>query len=421
MSRKLVSLFTGAGGLDLGLELAGFSHTICVENDASARATLAHNRPAWRLSSREKSDITAISAQEVLQQAGIRRGEPALLAGGPPCQPFSKASLWANGTTRGLTDPRAETLRCFLSVAAYALPEVILIENVPGFRRSSGQDGVSLINDRLEEINKVEGTSYTAQVFEINAADYGVPQRRTRLFVVAHRLGRQMQMPELTHAPAELATQLRRQKHLTAWDAIGDLDSDTMPEDLLPRGKYGAFLPSIPEGQNYLWHTPEGIKRSGCCDRGRQDAYWGWRTRYWSFLLKLAKRLPAWTISASPGPSTGPFHWRSRHLSIRELCRLQTFPDSYEVVGQTYRERVRQLGNAVPCALGELIGLEIRRQLLLEKETPRRVTLLPRRRGNCPPPEPVEPVPAEYDFLRGFHEPHPGAGKGPGISGNGQR
>src|SRR5262249_18489369 len=112
-------------------------------------------------------------------------------------------------------------------------------------------------------------------------------------------------------------------------------------------------LPSIPEGENYLWHTA----------RGGGMPLFGWRTRYWSFLLKLAKDRPAWTIQAQPGPATGPFHWTNRRLSSQELCRLQTFPDGLQFdCGRNDVQRM--LGNAVPSLVAEVIAREIRGQLL---------------------------------------------------------
>jgi len=168
------------------------------------------------------------------------------------------------------------------------------------------------------------------------------------------------------------------------------------------QGRWAGLLPSIPEGSNYLWHTP---------GKGGQPLF-GWRTKYWSFLLKLAKGLPAWTVSASPGPAAGPFHWRNRLLSNRELCRLQTFPDSYSIAGNR-RAVQRQVGNAVPPALAEFIGLEIRRQLLADSSAPPQASLVPKRRGRCPPAKPPRPVRAIYLDLIGDHKPHPGTGKGP--------
>jgi DNA (cytosine-5)-methyltransferase 1 len=191
---------------------------------------------------------------------------------------------------------------------------------------------------------------------------------------------------------------------LTAWDAIGDLQEDDDPS-LRMTGKWAQLLPTIPEGRNYLWHT----------SRGGGVPLFGWRRRYWSFLLKLAKRLPSWTIAAQPGPAIGPFHWRNRRLSVAEMMRLQTFPAGFEVRG-TYRAAVRQLGNAVPSALAERLGLEIRRQLLGEPTlNSTDVSLLPLRRRELPDEEPVEPVPAAFRALIGEHAAHPGTGRGYGA------
>jgi DNA (cytosine-5)-methyltransferase 1 len=162
-------------------------------------------------------------------------------------------------------------------------------------------------------------------------------------------------------------------------------------------------LKSIPEGKNYLWHTP----------RGGGEPLFGWRTRYWSFLLKLSKRQPSWTIQAAPGPATGPFHWRNRLLSMEELARLQTFPHNYQVVGNR-RSAHRQIGNAVPCALGELLGLAIQQQLLGERHVRRQLELTPGLREDCPRAHPRRAVPHAYLDLQGNHADHPGSGLGPG-------
>jgi DNA (cytosine-5)-methyltransferase 1 len=130
-------------------------------------------------------------------------------------------------------------------------------------------------------------------------------------------------------------------------------------------------------------------------------------------LLKLAKNQPSWTIQAEPGPATGPFHWRSRLLSIEELCRLQTFPSGYQIEGARQSAH-RQLGNAVPSAIAELLGLEIRRQMFGERVR-RTLRLIPAARSDCPPPERPTRVPKQYLDLRGRHGEHPGTGLGPGA------
>lgn len=399
--RRTLSLFTGAGGLDIGLEAAGFEVALCIEMDEDCRSTLAKNRPRWRLS--EPGDVHELSPKEAMRQGRLKEGDLTLLSGGPPCQPFSKSSYWVNGDSARLEDPRSNTLGSYLDFAAELLPRVLLLENVKGLVFSGKDEGLQLLQTRLDEINKRHGVAYTASVASLNCADFGVPQSRERIFIVADREGGSFAAPEATHHPAGSPENGNGEVHRTAWDAIGDLDVDTWPERLNPSGKWADLLPSVPEGENYLWHTP----------RGDGEPLFGWRTRFWSFLLKLAKDRPAWTIQASPGPATGPFHWRSRHLSTAELCRIQTFPEAFEVEGD-YRSQHRQIGNAVPPAIGELLGREIRRQILGERPH-HRASFVPSRRSDCPDPHPTEPVPEPYLKLRGAHDDHPGEGKGPGA------
>jgi DNA (cytosine-5)-methyltransferase 1 len=283
------------------------------------------------------------------------------------------------------------------------LPEVVLLENVKGLAYDNKDEGLQLLKNELTRINKEQKTSYQPSVIVLNAAEYGVPQMRERVFVIAHREGTVFEAPPKTHAPPDVLGESSLEPFLTAWDAIGDLDTETWDEDLNARGKWADLLPSVPEGENYQWHTT----------RMGGEPLFGWRTRFWSFLLKLAKNRPSWTIQAQPGPSTGPFHWKSRQLSNRELARLQTFPDDYEFVGER-RSVQRQIGNAVPPAIGELLGREIRRQLLggCSQQT---ISLLPERRNDCPGPEPIATVPKKFLQRRGLHKAHPGKGKGPGA------
>ncbi len=392
---SVISLFTGAGGLDLGLESAGFDVCACVEIDDHCRKTIKLNRPDWLLL--EQGDIHEIAPEQLLAEAGRRPGEVKLLAGGPPCQPFSMSANWAN-RRRGLNDPRARTLNAYLDVVEAVQPQVLLLENVRGIATGGERSGVELLSEGVRRLNETLGTAYNPQVIHLNAAEYGVPQRRERLFVVATIDGRQLELPPPTHGQDPGMSAIR-----TTWDAIGDLDADVWPEELALKGKWAQLLPSIPEGHNYLWHTSSG---------GGEPLF-GHRTRYWSFLLKLAKTLPSWTIQAAPGPATGPFHWRNRMLSTRELARLQTFPDSYEFVGDR-RSAHRQVGNAVPCALAELLGLEIRRQLLGHEHLPAGGSFVPQRRLPVPEPQPTQPVEQQFLSMRGEHAPHPGVGKGPG-------
>lgn len=396
--RSLISLFSGAGGLDLGLSAASFDARLCVEIDEVAKSTLKLNHPKWKLS--DPGDIHLITPDDLLEQSGLDRNELTLLAGGPPCQPFSKSGYWVTGDTDRLTDPRAKTLKAYLDFVKVCLPHVLLLENVKGIAYSKKDEGLNLLVTKLQKINKLEGTNYQPEVVTINAANYGVPQLRERVFIIASREGQPFVIPEHTHHdPVKFPE--TKYPYATAWDAIGDLDVDLWPDELNPTGKWADLLPTIPEGHNYLWHT----------ERLGGKPLFGWRTRYWSFLLKLAKHQPSWTVQAQPGPATGPFHWKGRLLSVKELARLQTFPDHYQFAGDR-RSAHKQIGNAVPPAIGELFGLEIRRQFFGQRVR-RKLKLIPEKRNDCPQAEEPQKVPRKYLSLIGDHVAHPGTGMGP--------
>ena len=280
---------------------------------------------------------------------------------GPPCQPFSKSSYWRSDTKR-LRDPRARTLFSFLDYVEELQPSVFMLENTQGFGYIGKDEGLKLIERRIRRINKRTGSNYRVNHSVLNAAEYGVPQIRTRFFLVSHRDGLQLKFPTPTHAkltsdssPPNNNNTKPMTPFTTAWDAIGRLES-CCTDSLKMRGIWAELLPSIPEGRNYLWHT----------NRGEGFSLFGWRTRYWSFLLKLAKAQPSWTIQASAGPATGPFHWSNRQLSTDEVAALQTFPQTFVFKGAR-KSIIRQIGNAVPCLLGEVIGREIGKQFFGKK------------------------------------------------------
>ncbi len=392
-----ISLYTGAGGLDYGFEAAGFRTAVAVEMDNCCIETLASNR-RWPIID---ADINSVETKEILKKAKLRRGQPDILIGGPPCQPFSKSGFWATGSTKRLSDPRASTLENFLRVLEEAEPRAFLMENVEGLGFRGKDEGLRHIHARLAEINARRRTNYVAFTKVLNAADFGVPQLRRRLFIIASRDGVEFSFPQPTHAPSA-NTLTGERRYLTAWEALRSIRvGKSEATKLRLRGKWANLLPSVPEGQNYLWHT----------DRGGGEPLFGWRRRYWSFLLKLAKAAPSWTIQAQPGPATGPFHWENRLLSMREMARLQTFPKDIRIAG-SYADMQRQLGNAVPSLLAEVLAREISHQLLgrATKGTPR-LAIKPSSVG-VPPPETTSVVPLEYLPLRGEHAAHPGTGRG---------
>ncbi len=408
-TRKTLSLFTGAGGLDLGFEAAGFATSVAVELDDLCVETLRHNRK-WPVIHR---DIHQVSSEELLERAGLVKGEPDVLVGGPPCQPFSKSGFWATGDSKRLADPRASTLDAYLRVLEDGLPKAFLLENVAGIAFKGKSEGLEYLKQRISEINKRQRVNYGVEVIRVNAAQYGVPQIRERMLILGHRDGKQFGQLEPTHSwcrETSSQTYFLDDELLpttTAWDAIGHL-TNVECDDLQLSGKWAALLPSIPEGENYLFHT----------ERGNGQPLFGWRTRFWNFLLKLAKDKPSWTLTAQPGPATGPFHWDNRHLSGAELCALQTFPNDYEILGRR-ADVQRQVGNAVPSALAELVAMKMQARFFGDSAREKAIaTLVPPKRIDLPKARRRTQVPQQYYSLAGQHRAHPGTGKGPGAMRN---
>lgn len=394
---KAISLFTGVGGLDFGFEAAGIETAVAVEMNSAACQALRGNR-RWPVIC---EDIHKLTTAQILNAAALYKGEADVLIGGPPCQPFSKSGYWVRGDAKRLNDPRATTLEAYLHVLEKTQPRAFLLENVHGLAYRDKDEGLAQIIRGIEEVNARCGTSYRPSVAVLNAAEFGVPQHRQRVFIIGARNGASFSFPSATHGPSG---EDGREPFRTTWDALGDLPVLLNDPALKVSGKWAELLPSIPEGENYLWHT----------NRGGGLPLFGWRTRYWNFLLKIAKNRPSWTVQAQPGSATGPFHWSNRKLSTLELARLQTFPEGLSLPFSR-NEVQRLLGNAVPSLLAEVLAREIRRQLLGSRRTNINPKLLPPRRGPAPAPEKLARVPKKYRTLIGEHSDHPGEGLGNGA------
>jgi DNA (cytosine-5)-methyltransferase 1 len=398
----VISLYTGVGGLDFGFEAAGFDTRVALEFDDVACQTLRLNR-SWPVIA---EDIHKVTSKEILRTAQLRVGEADVLIGGPPCQPFSKSSYWVTGDSRRLDDPRADTLEAYLRVLRDTQPRAFLLENVHGLAFKDKDEGLRHLITGVEKINRETGSKYAVSWRVLNASHYGVPQVRERVFLIGSRDGTKFEFPKPRFGkPTEILRDTSLHPIRRAWDAIGDLPVSPNEPGLVVGGKWGDLLPTIPEGQNYLWHT----------NRGGGESLFGWRTRYWSFLLKLAKDQPSWTIQAQPGSAIGPFHWSSRRLSVKELCRIQTFPDNMGFIcGRTDVQRL--LGNAVPSLMGEVLAREIAVQLLGVTVFEEPLKLLPPNRPSIPKAERPKPLPMKYAQLIGIYADHPGEGRGKGIA-----
>jgi DNA (cytosine-5)-methyltransferase 1 len=352
-----ISLFSGAGGLDLGIEAAGFRTTVAVEWNQDAADTMEKNADEFFPGLQEvvRGDLydlaigggEGLTTKEILRAGGFKgRERPELLVGGPPCVAFSKSGYWLDWKRSG-ADPAASLLQAYTRVLADARPRQFILENVYALTFNNKASRPAF--ERL--LHEIEAAGYRFQWQVLNAADYGVPQARPRLFVVGARRGESLPvMPEATHNGA---WERRKRSggplpHVTAGDALAGLVSAPEREETV-RGRWGHLLPDIPPGDNYLFYTAE---------RGHPAPLFGWRSRYWSFLLKLDPTKPAPTIQAQPGPNVGPFHWDNRRLRVPELRRLFTFPDTFEFVGKRASVQA-QLGNSVPPLLAECVARQV--------------------------------------------------------------
>lgn len=292
-----------------------------------------------------------------------------MLIGGPPCQPYSKSAFGSLGTPLGYNDERAGTIQQYMRVVRDVQPRAFVIENVPQFITGKNERVRTYLDRAIYRINSEKRTNYRLSYHVLNAASYGVPQMRERLFIIASRDGIPFELPESRYF-ALPDSELELEPYFTARDAIGHLAARYRNrEHLKIGGRWESLLHSVPPGSNYLWHTARG---------GGKNIF-KWRSRYWNFLLKLHPDQPSWTIAARPGHHTGPFHWESRRLATRELQVLQTIPENYSFTGCIASVR-QQIGNGVPSAIGELLGKEIRKQLFSDQCNSLRLKLIPQRR-----------------------------------------
>lgn len=337
-----ISLFSGAGGLDLGAEDAGYVVAAAIERDRDAAATMEKNFRHLH-SPVIQDDILGVPTRRLLRAAGLKgRARPDLLIGGPPCTPFSKSGFWLEWKRAGL-DPDASLLQAYTRVLAEARPRAFVLENVYALTYNNKASRPAY--ERL--LREIGAAGYDWRAKVLNAADHGVPQSRPRLFVIGVPKGEKLpDHPEAAHG----GNWERRHSghadrpHVTAGESLDGLVTDPEPGELL-RGQYAHLLPEVPPGANYLHYTAE---------RGHPDPQFAWRSRYWSFLLKLDPDRPSPTIQAQPGPNIGPFHWENRRLRVGEVKRLFTFPDSFELVGSRASVQA-QLGNSVPPLLASRV------------------------------------------------------------------
>lgn len=371
---KVISLFSGAMGLDIGLELTGrFRVVASVEKEPAFCETILANQQRGRLSKELKvyqRDIRDLDPYEVLAETGLKSGEVDLIVGGPPCQSFSTA-----GRRRTTRDPRGTLLWQFLRFVEVLRPRFFIMENVRGLLSAAlnhrpiaerpEKGGPPLSPDEMpgsvvrlfsEDLQKVPGAAYHMDCFEVNAVNYGAPQLRERAIFIGNRYNAVVDFPEPTHGPLSTASRqpkLFGSNELLPWntirDAIGDLKDDRpIIMDFSPRKK--KYLAMVPPGSN--WRSlPPGIQRESL---GRAWFAKGGRSGWWR---RLSYDLPCPTLVTMPNHAgTALCHPEEvRALTLREYARIQEFPDDWEFSGSVY-EQYAQAGNAVPVRLGRVTG-----------------------------------------------------------------
>lgn len=373
---KVVSLFTGAMGLDLGLRATGhFEVVACVEKETVFCDTIRANIECGNLPEKPRvyeTDIQKLDPCQLMAQLAIQPGEIDVLVGGPPCQSFSTAGR--RGTVK---DPRGTLLWDFLRFVKALKPKIFLMENVRGLmsaainhrpiadRPDKGgpslqpeEEAGSVIQLFARDLESFEDAPYRMDCFEVNAVNYGAPQLRERVLFVGNRFNREVSFPNPTHGsdspgPRQLSLFESRDRGLLPWRTLGDVikglfEPHPVIMDFSPRKK--KYLSLVPPGGNWR-HLPEELQRESM---GKAFYAKGGRSGWWR---RLAYDLPCPTLVTMPNhASTALCHPEEvRALTIREYLRIQEFPDEWVVCG-TPAQQYAQIGNAVPVKLGQVAG-----------------------------------------------------------------
>lgn len=340
-SNCFVSLFSGAGGLDAGLEEAGWTGLYASDIDGVAIATLQANQ-GKALNGRfladakiEKADVRGLSGKNILSAIGAERGDIPLLVGGPPCQSWSSA-----GHQGGFDDPRGRLFSDFVRLAGELGVRWLMFENVRGLLTARGRDG--LPGSALEQIRlELLQAGFQTAVSLMNAADYGVAQRRVRLIVFGYRDALPLQIPLPSYGKESSDA-------LLPWvpmsKQLGAISPPTEAEIIRPSGLLAQQLSSIKSGS--------GVKSPGKPESTRPGGHWGYKQG--AFVADLNK--PARTVTANSQQDwiRDP-HLGLRRLSPRECAAIQSFPVDWQFVGKR-TDQYRLIGNAVPPKLATAIG-----------------------------------------------------------------
>ncbi len=348
-----LSFFSGAMGLDLGLEKAGFEISLCCETDNACRKTILKNRPNVTLI----GDILDYSANQIRIDAGLSPdSEIDLVVGGPPCQAFSTA-----GKRKGFEDSRGNVFLSFIDKIIELNPRFAVIENVRGIlsaplkhrpHNERGKNSPPLSEEEQKGgalyfiIQQLKNEGYSVSFNLYNSANFGTPQKRERVVIICSRDGKTM--PYLTPTHSEDGS-YRLKKWRTFKEAVKGLKKKNLQHLEFPNKRI-QYYKLLKPGQHWR-HLPENLQKKAL---GATYYTGGGRT---GFFRRLAWNAPSPTLVTHPAmPATDLAHpTENRPLSIEEYKRLQEFPDNWQVEGSLI-EQYRQIGNAVPLSLGIAIG-----------------------------------------------------------------
>ncbi|MGA2699156.1 MAG: DNA cytosine methyltransferase, partial [Methanoregula sp.] len=333
---KILSLFSGAGGLDIGFIKAGFDIVASIDNDKICCCTLKKNNQLY-YSKKHKVLCKNIS---ILDPQDLKLNNIEFIIGGPPCQTFSAAGRRAGGV-KGIDDLRGALFRHYFEFIKYFKPKGFLFENVRGMiQAKKGEDWKKIYRE-------FSSLGYVIHYRVLDAADFGVPQHRERVIIIGIK-----NHTYLFPRPIFGLDSSDQKPHISVGDAISDINNPNEECHQYP-GKYEQLLYEIPSGGNYSYFTSE---------LGHPNPKFAWRSKFSNFLYKADPNLPCRTIVASPGKWSGPFHWKNRKFSISELKRIQTFPDDYIICG-TETEQLKQIGNSVAPKFAEILAKSIMNQI----------------------------------------------------------
>ncbi len=367
-----IDLFSGAGGLAVGFRQSGWAIVAANDSNAYAGETFRLNFPEAAFL---QGSITNLTAKELLRARDIQPGQIDVIIGGPPCQSFSY-----NNHQRNAEDDRARLFNSYLRIVSEIKPKCLVMENVPGILTIAGGKVVKEILTRLANMN------YDCTVATLSAEEFGTPQVRKRVFILASRVGSAADLiPAPTHRPAKGSP--GQNALLSSPITVGEAIEDLPPVENgcnLQVSEYGEITPThefqiaaragstalfnhvchrltainlnrmlhVPEGGNWQ-DIPRELLTAGMQRANRSDHTKRYGRLSYSGLAStlLTKCDPHWGAYMHPR--------QQRTITVREAARLQGFPDTFRFQGDKLGPQYEQVGNAVPAPVARAIGRSV--------------------------------------------------------------